>query len=769
MDMKRIIISAAAVVMLLVTGGMAWAAPADGPQPTVYYGRGYGSGDVVQMMGLADYTEVLITNLSDSTTIWSGTLHKWSRQGVSVGSKYFRIESGNPVFAYTGYDCCMFGGTFYYPSTNYGRRAGKEFVFFVPVQNDNNRLSVLGYEPASVTLYNMSGAPISTNNFNTAPWRWELPVANQTPYQLVSTGTVSLVSLAPNGYDAVPSRLGDDTGTEFLFMTHSWGGGGFTVFAYEDSTVTVTNVATGVTLPGWDGRLITAGSYADKTGAGLNTWRLTSTGRVGVWAGDFEGGSGAAYLGDDLSLHQGFEGREFWFHTQLGGATIFASRNGTNVTWRNVSSGVDTSLTLNRDQYYNLAANMVVHLTADKPVLMESIGGTAPNDYGSILRPVPPGVAAGFRVTPSSVSMDAGSSVDLTVVALDDLGNLKWNYSGTVALESTDPGAQLPAPYTFGAGDNGSHLFPGAIVYKAGQQVVTGRDSAPEPDLVGTATVTVLPCGIVRQVVMDPADPSRLFAGLDKGGIWKSSDSGATWQEATTHPANRQIKGFVKKSAANAVFYAATYGSGIFRSVDSANSWAVCANTGLGSLNATSLAIDSSGKLYAGTEAGIFASTDCDTWSATDVTLPASSVMPPVAISIDPITESKVYTGLDGAGIYRSTNSGGTWTEASTQPTNKRVKALVINPGDRTTLYAATYGGGVFKSVNVSGDPANNGRDWSVCKDSLNVENNGLTNLNIVSLGIDANGKLYAGTEAGVFVSDNECVSWTAMNNGLPN
>ena len=52
---------------------------------------------------------------------------------------------------------------------------------------------------------------------------------------------------------------------------------------------------------------------------------------------------------------------------------------------------------------------------------------------------------------------------------------------------------------------------------------------------------------------------------------------------------------------------------------------------------------------------------------------------------------------------------------------------------------------------------------WNACGTS------GLSNLNVVSLSIDANGKLYAGTEAGVFVSSDKCATWAAMSNGLPN
>ena len=124
------------------------------------------------------------------------------------------------------------------------------------------------------------------------------------------------------------------------------------------------------------------------------------------------------------------------------------------------------------------------------------------------------------------------------------------------------------------------------------------------------------------------------------------------------------------------------------------------------------------------------------------------------SIVIDSATPANVYAALDGSGIYRSTDSGASWTAATTQPTNLNLKALVIKPGSPATLFAASYGGGVFKS-------SDSAATWAACAAQP-------ANLNLLSLAIDASGKLYAGSEAGVFVSSNDCTAWTVMNTGLP-
>jgi hypothetical protein len=145
-----------------------------------------------------------------------------------------------------------------------------------------------------------------------------------------------------------------------------------------------------------------------------------------------------------------------------------------------------------------------------------------------------------------------------------------------------------------------------------------------------------------------------------------------------------------------------------------------------------------------------------------DSTIPGCVAMQPFAttaistsaIVIDPATPTTLYAGLDGAGVYKKTSLID-WTAATTQPAHLRVKALVIKPGDSSKLFAATYGGGVFQSTD-------SGVNWNVACTSQP------TNLNLLSLVVDAAGKLYAGSEAGVFVSSDSCVNWTALNTGMP-
>jgi len=279
-----------------------------------------------------------------------------------------------------------------------------------------------------------------------------------------------------------------------------------------------------------------------------------------------------------------------------------------------------------------------------------------------------------------------------------------------------------------------------------------GPESSSRSNSIGLSTLT----DRVTAIVVDPGPPLKLYAAIDGGGVYRSSDGGATWLPPTA-PGNRRVMGLTIHPSNHELLFGATYGGGVSSSTDGGDHWAACANSGLSGagLNVLAVTRDQVGRLFVGSEAGVYRSLtvgDCSAWQATAV-LPG----PVGVVAVDPLDGQKIYVGLDGSGVYWSSNAGSSWTEATTFPiTNKRVKALAIKPGDSTKLFAATSGNGVYQS-------SNRGLDWAVCN------NSNLADLNVVSLTIDAYGRLYAGTEAGVFVSADACATWSEMNTGLPN
>jgi hypothetical protein len=71
------------------------------------------------------------------------------------------------------------------------------------------------------------------------------------------------------------------------------------------------------------------------------------------------------------------------------------------------------------------------------------------------------GPASPDHFTTSSVpaAARAGEALPVRVAVFDAFGNASTNYTGTITVTTSDPLASLPAPYTFGASDNGAHDF----------------------------------------------------------------------------------------------------------------------------------------------------------------------------------------------------------------------------------------------------------------------------------------------------------------------
>jgi len=102
--------------------------------------------------------------------------------------------------------------------------------------------------------------------------------------------------------------------------------------------------------------------------------------------------------------------------------------------------------------------------------------------------------------------------------------------------------------------------------------------------------------------------------------------------------------------------------------------------------------------LYAGSLiAGVFESTDNGgSWTPINNGLTGVSVY---AIAVDPVTPTTLYAGTADAGMFRSLDSGANWTAINNGLTTMSVTAVAIDAQTPTTIYAGTSGGGVFKTL----------------------------------------------------------------------
>jgi len=157
-----------------------------------------------------------------------------------------------------------------------------------------------------------------------------------------------------------------------------------------------------------------------------------------------------------------------------------------------------------------------------------------------------------------------------------------------------------------------------------------------------------------------------------------------------------------------------------------------------------SLTVSTTGKIYAGTEQGVFSSTNGGTtWVAS--TLSGKDVR---AIAKD--ASGNLYAGTWGHGIYRSADAGATWTAINTGLTFTAVHALAIDAAG--SVYAGTFGGGVYKTTNA-------GAQWNQLPVGYDfVWSLGITNDQTIIAGTYGNG-IYRSTDAGA--------SWSISNNGV--
>jgi photosystem II stability/assembly factor-like uncharacterized protein len=276
---------------------------------------------------------------------------------------------------------------------------------------------------------------------------------------------------------------------------------------------------------------------------------------------------------------------------------------------------------------------------------------------------------------------------------------------------------------------------------------------------------------------------NKIFIATNTSGILASSDRGVNWQEANIGITNKNS--FRSFTTIGTDIYTCSYGSGIYKSVDNGVTW-VAVNNGLSSNNARKIYAHGS-NLYVSVDGGIFKSTDnAGNWVYTNNGINA-------LYSNNFISSgSNLFVAVSGRGIYKTTNNGDLWTSANNGITNSTIKTFVksgsfliagayysggvhfTNNGgsnwnasyptmnyivqlinNENAIYAATWGGGIFKTTD-------NGQTWAQL-------NSGLPNLNVFSVAINGS-RIFAGTNtSGVFISENNGLSWQEINTGLTN
>ncbi len=249
-----------------------------------------------------------------------------------------------------------------------------------------------------------------------------------------------------------------------------------------------------------------------------------------------------------------------------------------------------------------------------------------------------------------------------------------------------------------------------------------------------------------------------LFAGTDSLGTFLSTDNGDSWAVAASGLSNKTVKSMT--SSGNNTF-AGTLGSGTFLSSDKGASWK-SVNTGLTNSNINALMTNSS-TIFAGTNAGVFTSTDQgSTWTAINKGLTTTYI---ASLATD---GTNLYAGTYGGGMFLSTDNGGSWNAINSGLGSDSINTILINGSN---VFAGTNSSGVYMS-------SDNGSNWQ-------STSSGLTNTHVWSM-VASGSHIFAGTggggkhngtgggtgggkgRGGIFLSNNNGLTWTPENNGLP-
>jgi hypothetical protein len=243
--------------------------------------------------------------------------------------------------------------------------------------------------------------------------------------------------------------------------------------------------------------------------------------------------------------------------------------------------------------------------------------------------------------------------------------------------------------------------------------------------------------GRIRAIVISPTNANNMWVGSVSGGIWRTTNAGASWQPVNDFLANLAVSTIVINPTNSNIMYAGTgegfanidslRGAGVFRSTDGGLNWNQLASTannnwffvnrlaispnGNTILAANSPLLDGNGNVIQ--NGGIWQSTDGGT------TWTQRTTAQTFDIDFHPTDNTRAIAGVEG-GTQFSTDGGQTWTAATFNPVinpqpppptfNRRIE-LAYAPSAPATVYATvnqaqtgsasgTYRGETYQSTN---------------------------------------------------------------------
>jgi hypothetical protein len=248
----------------------------------------------------------------------------------------------------------------------------------------------------------------------------------------------------------------------------------------------------------------------------------------------------------------------------------------------------------------------------------------------------------------------------------------------------------------------------------------------------GSGPVVPVNTGLVVRSVQTvfPAPSGRVYAA-SASGIYRSTDNGSSWNKfGTTSLSFRALSEMSNGQLLGGV------AAGVLK-FDSAGSFTVM-NTGLASRGTNALLTANDGRMFAGTDDGLYTyRTDSLEWVPLTISAAALKV-------IDIKADGQIIAAATpDSGVYVSANNGQSWAQKRMGLEGKVIRAIALAKPDK--LYAATAQHGVFAAT--------------LSAPSWTAITQGLADLNMRGLLLAGNGYLYAVTDSGAITKTTQQVT----------
>lgn len=257
--------------------------------------------------------------------------------------------------------------------------------------------------------------------------------------------------------------------------------------------------------------------------------------------------------------------------------------------------------------------------------------------------------------------------------------------------------------------------------------------------------------GRTRAFAIDKGNPDNYLAGGVSGGMWKSTNAGASWSRVTAAEDHAAVScvsqdprsgktniwyygsGEVVGNSASKSFSAYYRGSGIYKSTDRGDSWSLLPSTAALVQKASEwdavfrVLVDPSRNdsdiVLAAMSEGIMRSNDGGTTWKPSLKLSSSAGFTDLAVNIAGVFYAAISSDANGTskGLWRSTD-GLNWTRITPNafPSNHDRTLISIYPGDENKVYffsstpgAGTIGNSLWKYHYLAGDGTGSGAIWS--------------------------------------------------------